>query len=290
MSYKFVLDTNILQIESIEKLKAADLNNACLSGRFALYVTPVLLKERLDFITSSDIPPTARESILFLATLKWQRTFRELSGSEGIYTMELEGKLPSEYVFDNSLKNIQENLLQLAAGGCLTEEAIKEIEDEKNQWREKKKKNKETYSKMRQDIDKKLRENPSWTRKGSGFSSFLEDNFEKTAIEKIENSINSVKPKEYLIDYWKANKNRCPYFNKFIEGWLYTAWHAMAQEQTPKIDFNAYEDIEHLVYLKGVDCIVSNEKRFMKKACSELFPKKDFLSVDQFIERLKSKT
>ncbi len=65
------------------------------------------------------------------------------------------------------------------------------------------------------------------------------------------------------------------------------AWYAMAMEQEPKIDPNAYEDIEHLVYLNSVDGIVSNEKGFMKKACQELFPDKDFLSADEFIGRLK---
>ncbi len=64
------------------------------------------------------------------------------------------------------------------------------------------------------------------------------------------------------------------------------AWHWMAVEQEPEIDINAHEDIEHLIYLIGADGIVSNEKRFLKIACGELFPGKDFMSVEQFVARL----
>ena len=200
--------------------------------------------------------------------------------------MELEGKAQSEYLFIDHLA-IKENLEAIFKGGEFIEEAKKEIKDENERWTGRKTQNKNSYSVMREDVNKKLRQDKSMTRKESKFETFLEYNFEATAVEKIKESVNSKIPKDNLIEYWKKHKDKCPYFNKFIEGWLFTAWHPMALEQTPKIDINAYEDIEYLIYLVGLDGIISNEKGFMKAACENLFPHKDFLSVDEFAERLK---
>ena len=176
---------------------------------------------------------------------------------------------------------------------------------------------------MRVEIIKKLQEDKSLSRKGSSFNSFLKLTFEPTAIEKIKNSItevskskgydppsdsldfprergggaisiesrnlsNSKIPKDRLVEYWTQHKERCPYFNKAVEGWLFTTWYFMATEPEPRIDVNAYEDIERLVYLMGLDGIVSNEKGFIKAACETLFPNKDFFTVEQFVTFLQS--
>lgn len=111
---------------------------------------------------------------------------------------------------------------------------------------------------MREQINDYLRKNPSLTRKGSKFSDFRDSNLENTAIDKIKKSINSNIPKDKLIEFWKKNLNRCPYFNKFVEGELFKSWYFMSSPQDPRIDPNAYEDIEHLLFLNGVDGIISN--------------------------------
>lgn len=286
MSYKFIFDTNVLKPEIVQKLEEESLKETCHSGKVAFYFTPVLLKERLDFLLKGAIPETTKVPIRFLLSIRWQRLFNDLNGPEGIYTLELEGKLPSEYLF-TSYSEVRTNLGLVFQGGVLSNEAREDVQRDKDRWLEQKQKNCIAFKEMREQINNHLRENPSLTREGSKFFDFRDANFEKTAIDKINKSIDSQISKEILIEYWKKYKERCPYFNKFIEGWLFMAWYAMAMEQEPKIDPNAYEDIEHLVYLNSVDGIVSNEKGFMKKACQELFPDKDFLSADEFIGRLK---
>lgn len=285
MSYRFILDTNVLDSESIAVLRKAGLERACRSGRYSFYITPVLLKERLDFASKSKIPPRVVEPIKFLLDLKWQRLFNEPGGPEGVFTRELEGKLQSQYLFTDYTQ-IKENLRLILDGGEFIEDAKREILDDKLRWSEKKKRNKDTYRSMRDEVNQKLK-NSSMSRKGSKFSDFLKHNFEQTAIDKVEHSINSIVSKDVLVEYWKKYKERCPYFNKFVEGCLFMAWHVMAAEQEPKIDINAYEDIEHSIYLIGIDGIVSNEKGFIKTACRELFPDKDFLSIHQFAKRLR---
>lgn len=285
MSYKFILDTNVLDNESVNKLRKAGLIEACHTGRVAFYFTPVLLKERLDFLLKGSILKTTEEPIQLLLSLRWQRFFNDLNGSEGILTSELEGKLPSECLFINS-SQIKENLAIVLQGGELSEGAKEEVQRDKDRWASQKQQNCIAYREMREQINDYRRKNPSSTRKGSKFLDFRNANFEKTAIDKIQKSINSNIPKDKLIEYWKLHQDRCLYFNKFVEGELFKPWYFMASEQEPKIDPNAYEDIEHLLYLNGADGIVSNEKRFIREACRELFPDKDFLTVDQFVDKL----
>ncbi|PIV54716.1 hypothetical protein COY52_00160 [Candidatus Desantisbacteria bacterium CG_4_10_14_0_8_um_filter_48_22] len=73
------------------------------------------------------------------------------------------------------------------------------------------------------------------------------------------------------------NNSACPYYY----------WYFMVSEQEPHYDPNVLDDIKHLIYLNEVDGIVSNEKGFMREASKTLFPNKDFLTLNQFIERLK---
>lgn len=56
MGYKFILDTNVLQDDSIKRLEQGGLIEASNSGRFAFYVTPVLLIERLHFYLKGKLP------------------------------------------------------------------------------------------------------------------------------------------------------------------------------------------------------------------------------------------
>ncbi|MDP3981439.1 MAG: hypothetical protein Q8Q33_08515 [Chlamydiota bacterium] len=287
MSYKFIFDTNALREDSVSKMKDAGLVEACVSGRFAFYFTPVLLTERSHFLLKGAIPGTARKPFQFLLSLRWQEFFNDFNGPEGIYTLELEGKLPSGYLFI-SHSQIRNNLTLILQGGELTQEAQLEIRRDTDRWLRQKQQNLIVYKKMREDINEHLRKNLSLKREGSKFSDFYNTNFEKMAIDKIKSSINSQMAKETLIEYWNKNKQRCPYFNKFIEGQLYQAWYAMATLTEPRIKSNDYEDIEHLVYLNSVDGIVSNDTGFMKSARQELFPDKEFFSVDEFVDKIRA--
>ena len=286
MSYKFIFDTSVLDEKSVRDLRNAKIVSACNSGRFAFYMTPVLLKERLHFAAKGRMPQSAVEPIKLLIDLKWQKLFNEHGGPEGIYTQELEGKSQAEYLFIDH-RSIKENLKLILDGGEFVDEAKQDIANDFKQWVSKKYKNRDAYKLMRADVTKKLQTDKKLSRKDSNFRSFLELNFEPTAIDKIRKSINSTVSKDRLVEYWRKHKAQCPYFNKFVEGWLFIPWHFMAVEQDPKIDPNAYEDVEHLVYLFGIDCIVSNEKGFMMTASKTLYPDKDFLLVEQFIMRLR---
>jgi len=286
MSYKFIFDTNVLKDDSINKFKEAGIIDACSTGRFSFYATPMLLTERLSFADQGKINPKAMSAVQLLFDIKWQRLFNEFGGQEGILTSELEGKCQREFIFRNH-KFIKNALGDFFEGKEFNDNAKDIIAADRKRWAMEKENNKNSYKAMWDDIAQKLK-NKKFSKKDSAFDSFIATTFESTAIYKINQSINSKFPKDQIVKFWLAHKDRCPYFNQFIRGRLFTAWHYMASEQTPAIDINADDDIQHLVYLNGVDCIVSNESGFMKKACEVLFPGKDYLSTDQFVERLKN--
>lgn len=288
MSYRFIFDTSVLDEKSVKDLRNAGIVSVCNSGRFAFYMTPVLLKERLHFTAKGRIPQGAIEPVKLLVDLKWQKLFNEPGGPEGIYTQELEGKSRTNYLFIDH-RSIKENLKLILDGGEFIDAAKQTIAEDFEQWTSKKNKNRDAYKLMRVDVTKKLQKDKKLSRKDSDFKSFLGLNFESVAVEKIRGSINSVVSKDRLVEYWLKHRARCSYFNKFIEGWLFTVWYFMAVEQEPKIDANAYDDIEHLVYLIGLDGIVSNEKGFIMSACKALYPDKEFLSVEQFVRMLEQK-
>jgi hypothetical protein len=89
------------------------------------------LKERFDFLLNGTILETAKEPIQFLLSLKWQKFFNDLNGLEGILTSELEGKLPSEYLFIN-FSQIMSNLELVLRGGELSNEAREEAQRDKD--------------------------------------------------------------------------------------------------------------------------------------------------------------
>ncbi len=70
---------------------------------------------------------------------------------------------------------------------------------------------------------------------------------------------------------------------------MFAIWYFTAVEPEPKIDVNEYDDLEHLAYLIGLDGIVSDETGFLKAACKALFPSKECLLVDQFVNRINHK-
>jgi len=280
MSYKFIFDNSVLDQSSIVKLQRSRLKELCLSGSLSFYMMPILLEEFLHFIPKGKAPNKLKDILSFIRDLSWRRFYNTVKGPDGIYTMELEGRPASEYLFvpDRNLKQTLQNFCQ---GGEFQEEDKNAVKEYNQNWKDRKGINRKIFCEIRDNV--KLQKNYT-------FQNYLENKFEENAIRKIMVSISSAKPKEDLVNYWKSHEQLCPHFNKFVEGEMYVVWYAYqykgVQAQDSPIDTNAQDDVEYLVYLNNVDCIVSNDRYFMKKASKELFPNKDCLSVDEFIEKI----
>lgn len=69
---------------------------------------------------------------------------------------------------------------------------------------------------------------------------------------------------------WAMNKNKCPYFYDWVRGMLYADFYNKKYPEL-KIDKNAQADIQHLIFLREVDAIVSEENNFMRKVWEDLY-------------------
>lgn len=274
MSYKIIFDSSVFDIEALSKLEQSSFKKAIAYGRISFYMTPIFINECLDFISDQKVPQKIISKLSFIHDLKWQRIFNEVGGQEGIYTRELEGELlPSEYLFTPNVW-IKKSIHQIIRGGELTQTQKDSINLLRSRLRRIKEEARGVLCQLRGN------EKPV---KDVSFQDCVSHSFERIAITKIENRIDSRKSKDGLLKFWKSNMHRCPHFNKFVETEVFMLWVAL-QERDLKIDLNGFEDAEHLVYLNDVDGIVSREQKFMKRLSENIFPNKDYFSIDEFIQ------
>ena len=64
-----------------------------------------------------------------------------------------------------------------------------------------------------------------------------------------------------LADQWARCPQRFPFYSAFVEGMVYTFYHAICRPNEG-IDTNAQIDFELLAYLTWADIVVSNDERF----------------------------
>lgn len=75
---------------------------------------------------------------------------------------------------------------------------------------------------------------------------------------------------------WARSPDFYPYFTTFVKNMLYIAHHAATRPNA--IDLNAQADLDIMTHLLHADALVSNEKRFMRKAFDDLWrPKRKVL-------------
>ena len=68
-----------------------------------------------------------------------------------------------------------------------------------------------------------------------------------------------------LADQWARQPQRFPFYSAFVEGVVYTGYHATVRHNEP-IDENTQPDYEQLAYLTWADIVVSNDRRFFRQA------------------------
>ena len=139
---------------------------------------------------------------------------------------------------------------------------------------------------MRLDVSSILKEGG---KKRKDITETWED-FKDNGLEKFGKGL--IKTKQFhtrffrwvAIRRWIKNRKSCPYFTDWIIGILYMQYYSMRYPDEP-IDKNAQSDIQHLLYLRDCDAIVSEDQRFMKKAWEDLYKPKGklYLTIDDLL-------
>ncbi len=85
---------------------------------------------------------------------------------------------------------------------------------------------------------------------------------------------------------WLMKRSKCPFFCDWAQGMLYSGFYNMKYPNLG-IDENAQADIQHLIFLREVDAIISNETGFMRKAWEDIYAPlgKKYLSISE-LEKL----
>jgi len=143
---------------------------------------------------------------------------------------------------------------------------------------------------LRADVSQKLKKlgkNVSDVKQT--FDEFCDTQADDIGRDFIVRRFTTTENKERIAQKWVSNKARYPYFTLFIKGLLYPRYYAMAHPNEP-IDENSLSDIYCLIYIHGVDILVSNEEKFMKKAFYALFgdTNKKYMQVEEFLDYLKN--
>jgi hypothetical protein len=118
------------------------------------------------------------------------------------------------------------------------------------------------------------------------FQDYSETFIEGVGTEIIRMKIETDQGVEALLEKWKTNKSRYPYFTLYMRAITYVMYYAEV-EQNASIDWNTLTDIYLLGVVKDLDLIVSDDQKFMRSAFHALYPScKEYIRLDEFLSRM----
>ncbi len=287
MSKKILLDRSIFHRGNFDLLRNSEIKSHCSSYGISIYHSPILLEETLNLWWDLNKREELKKHLEFIIEICNGKWFRDL---DEIWTMELEGYSVKDYLFlpEKERGNLESQIRFQIIEGNLNPNEENEMRKEVNVRIQKNKRMKEISKVLRNDVLSRLRNigaRPSSIKET--FEKFVERNIDWFGEGVIKQYIRSAKyDADVLIRKWKENRGRFPYFTSWCKGHLYAIYHPMAKQNTP-IDEKDIVDASQLVYLRGLDILVSNDRKFMKDAFLELYGSaKKLLSLDEFIKFL----
>jgi len=164
------------------------------------------------------------------------------------------------------------DLRALTNGGSFTSEAMGEITAGNTINRAKMKRMKQIGAQMRQSVSDTLRyENRSPKDIRESWEDVLSRGLIKLGTDLITKQAYHTKFLKWVTHKrWKRNPSGFSFFKDWVTGILYMQYYAMKYQNEP-LDKNAQSDIQHLLYLRMADGIVSEDQKFMKEAWRELY-------------------
>lgn len=280
---KLVLDRSIFHgdLFQIISQKLKELQE---KGIISVYISPMLIEETLPLIFNSERRGELKRHLQFILEIsknRWLEDCFEIFRSElGIMPLR------EDYQFCKlrAEKIIKENIGILIAGGEPEPTIYKQTRVNKNNVFCKMQNMKKIGHDMRLEVSRILSENRKKRNDiKETWGDFRDHNIYKFGEELIKRKQFHTKFFCWVaIKRWANNRERCPYFYDWIRGLLYIQFYAMKYPNNG-IDNHAQADIQHLLYLKEVDGIVSEDKSFMRKAWEEIYApnSKKYLTIKE---------
>jgi hypothetical protein len=269
---RVIFDRSAFHGERFDTLISSPLRGLVRCGRVKVFLTPVFIHETLHPFGSGRTGNDWREHLQYAVEicnggvfLDKSEIFRnELLCGQGTAAQHIfPQRRTRRYGPSNTDVLDQLRLIANADDGELAQ-PWKEGEAQRDDIQRKKDAQKAYYSKVRQDIGDAL-------RRGYVRSS-LQDHLNVDFLPAGRHFMKVVDKGRQLVlaEMWARDPWRYPFYSAFIEGLVYTVYHA-AEEHNAKIDRNSQADFEQLAFLTWADVIVSDDNKFFRQAFDALW-------------------
>lgn len=258
------------------------------TGRIKAFLTPVFIDETASQYGSPRAADDWRAHLQFAAETCNGGVFldkpaiwrNELVSGKGPFARYLLPERCSRR-YQHSRVAVLSRLAQIAQSGAL-EDAWLQTAAEREAIQHKKNRQRELYSRIRDNVSDALRQN-GYLR--SSWSKYMGTDFLKVGryLMKLVHRDTQAQ----LAEVWAVNPWHYPYYSAFVQGLMYAIYHA-AEKLNERIDRNSQADYEQLAYLTWTDAVVSNDDRFFRQAFDTIWkPRgKRILSTEEFADLL----
>ena len=272
---RVIFDRSAFHGARFRQLRDSRLQDLCRSGRMKVYHTPVFLNETISTYRLGDQDADWQTHLQFALDTCNGGIFLN---KEALWYQELVvGRGPrSRYLLPErrnknykwSRPKLMEILRNVARTGDLAEEWLAS-EPVRNETRRRRGNQRQIFSRMRREVARNIREHrPADQLSEYAFSEFHRTVYTETGQE-LMNLVHTRRTKA-LAEQWARCPERFPYYSAFVEGLLYSGYYAAVKHNDP-IDENAQADYEQLAYLTWADIVVSNDRRFFRRAFEEIW-------------------
>ncbi len=273
---RILLDRSIFNGKDFAELKAIPFKALDSAGVLHVHVTPMLVAETLGLWLRDGSTVEVREHLQFISRITKKRWFND---NFAIFKDELCAKtLRSDYhLLPKETQAIwQQEISAIVAGGTARDKLTQRVREKVQKEQTRARNLREIGKRVRADIATKFRMarpdaklsqvdvREAWNI----VSQNNLDEFGKGLI--VRRPLYRAGRREMAITRWLQQKERCPYFTDWVKGLLYMQFYAGRHQSSP-LDENAQADIQHLIYLRHADVMVSEEKGFMRQAFVDLY-------------------
>jgi hypothetical protein len=284
MPIKLILDRSAFHGKRFNRL-AESLTNLRNKGHVSVYITPMLLEETLGLLLDNGHDQELVDHLKFIVNISEDSWFED---NFEIFKSELRVcHLHKDYYYMNKIakSSLKAEIMAIIQGGTISSDDLSALNKIAITNRKKTGKMRKIGLEMRSTISsgvKKLGLKHGKMAYHLSWEAFKRKHLNKFGKDLIWNkNFKEIWHKYIASLYWIFNKRRCGYFTEWATGLLYMQYYAMTYPNDT-IDKNAQADIQHLIYLRNADGIISEDLSFMKKAWEELYKnrKKLYLSIE----------
>jgi hypothetical protein len=265
---RIIFDRSIFHGAKFQRLKSSGIASGVRAGQYKVLLTPMFIEETLAHAINN--PTEFSDHWTFIASLVGHKWFKL---AEEIVAIELGDSIRGKNYFLQP-KVRQRRAIRIVKDLMdrkLTDDQLKEPLLEVKRNMESRKEFRRNRLELRQTI------RPGEYELDSYFNSNVEWFIEKGLMPHHKNSAN-------YLNTWRTKREQCVFTQQFIKAWFATILLPVRDHQL-RIDTNDRPDAEQLAFLIWADTIVSDDKRFMRKAFDLLYAnsQKKCLTLEQFL-------